>query len=103
MAGTFAIGSKWLFSQEASTVLLFLILCAIGAGAWYGVPAALRQIQAGYESLEIKHAAERNEVETRYLSERKEMREDTKADRQEFRANLEKLGSAVDRLSEKVK
>lgn len=53
---------RWLFGQEANTILLFLIL---GAIAWFAkycvdvaVPAHLRMIQSGYEKVASQHSAE---------------------------------------------
>jgi hypothetical protein len=53
---------RWLFGQEANTILLFLIL---GSIAWFAkycvdtaVPAHLRMIQTGYERVASQHAAE---------------------------------------------
>lgn len=40
--------AEWLSKQNSNTVLLFAILGAIGYGVWYGVPAALDQVQSGY-------------------------------------------------------
>lgn len=57
---------RWLLGQEASTVLLFLIL---GAIAWFAkycldvaVPAHLRMIQSGYEQVATRHSAEVREL-----------------------------------------
>lgn len=53
------IGAKWLSGQRADTVLLFLILGAIVSLGWYGIqygiPAHLRMIQSGYETIESSH------------------------------------------------
>ena len=53
------IGAKWMAGQRADTVLLFAILAAIVSLGWYGIqygiPAHLRQIQSGYETIESSH------------------------------------------------
>lgn len=38
----------YLLKQDSKTVLLFCILGAVGYGAWFGVPAAIGAINAGY-------------------------------------------------------
>jgi hypothetical protein len=61
--------TKWLFSQGVSTILLF----AIGVGVWYGWPAALANIQSGYERMEksqqesFVREREHNETMIRYI------------------------------------
>lgn len=51
------MGARWLFSQQSNTVLLFCILAAIVLlGAYsirYAIPEHLKQIQAGYEKIEV--------------------------------------------------
>ncbi len=84
-----AIWYEWLFGQPAYIVILVSLLAAIAYGTWYGLPAALNQIQAGYEKIDARHA-----------SERKEMREDAKSDRAEFREAIENNTEAIERLTE---
>jgi hypothetical protein len=83
---------KWIFGQPAYIVMLVCLLSAIAYGTWYGLPAALSQIQHGYETIDMRHAAER-----------KEMREDSKADRVEFRTAIENNTKALEKLSEQIK
>ncbi len=82
---------RWLFTQGASTVLLFILVLGLGYGAWYGVPKALDQIQKGYDLLDARHA-----------SERKEVREDAKAERSETREAIKELRSALEKLNDKL-
>lgn len=84
-------GLKWLFGQPAYIVLLFAILASIGYGAWFGFPAAIDKIQAGYEKLDESHRAER-----------KEMREDAKATIDKFDSSLREHTQAIEKLSEKI-
>ncbi len=83
---------RWLFGQPAYIVLLASLLMAIAYGTWYGLPAALSNIQHGYETIDLRHAAER-----------KEMREDSKADRVEFRTAIENNTRALEKLSDQIK
>jgi hypothetical protein len=57
--------SQWLFGQEANTVALFMILAAgAWAGHWaitIGIPAHLKQIQAGYETINNDNNKSREE------------------------------------------
>lgn len=52
-----------LLGQEANTIVLIAILCAIGYSFWWamttGVPAHLSQIQAGYEKIDERHEKSR--------------------------------------------
>ena len=52
-----------LLGQEANTIVLIAILCAIGYLFWWamttGVPAHLSQIQAGYEKIDERHEKSR--------------------------------------------
>lgn len=89
--GSKSIWYEWLFGQPAYIVLLASLMCAIGYGTWYGLPAALSNIQRGYEALDNRHAAER-----------KEMREDAKADRAEFRSAIENNTRALERLAQEI-
>ena len=86
--------SRWLFGQEANTVALFMIL---GAGAWLGhygittgIPAHLKQIQAGYETINSDNNKAREE-------DRKARDDDRKArveDRQAFEKTLDRIEKA---------
>lgn len=53
----------WITGQSFNNVLLVLILCAIAWGGWYSlttvIPAHLRQIQQGYETIDNRHREER--------------------------------------------
>lgn len=60
-----SIAARWLFGQESNTVLLFLILAAIGGGAWYGVPGILRQIHTGYKEINDDNLKARQEADLR--------------------------------------
>jgi hypothetical protein len=91
---------KWLFGRPAYIVMLFCILASVGYGAWYGIPAAIIQIQAGYESLDKRHIEERAAAEARHAAERKEMRDDAKQDRVQFQQAIEKHTQAIERLTE---
>lgn len=50
---------SWLFQQEAQTVLLFLIVIAIGYGTYYAmdkaIPGHLDTIQKGYDRIQQQH------------------------------------------------
>lgn len=50
---------RWLFGQEANTVALYLILAAMGYGAWWsvtvGVPKHLDSIKQGYREVATEH------------------------------------------------
>lgn len=52
-----------LLGQEANTIVLIAILCAIGYSFWWamttGIPAHLSQIQAGYERIDERHEKSR--------------------------------------------
>lgn len=41
--------AAWLSGQSFNNVLLLSILVAIGAGGWYGIPAAINQIHTGHK------------------------------------------------------
>lgn len=84
--------SAMLTGQPIYIILLTGVLGAVGYGAFYGLPAIVTQIQTGYEAMEGRHQ-----------SERKELREDAKAERREFLESVEKVGVAVEKLSEKIK
>lgn len=61
---------KWLAGQSFNNILLIAILTAIGWGSHYGltiaVPAHLRMIQSGYETLDKSHQTERGEMRLMY-------------------------------------
>lgn len=46
---------RWLFGQEANTVALYLILAALGAGAWYGVPLIWKTQNEFYKEMDERH------------------------------------------------
>lgn len=90
-------------------ILAVLILMLIGMVAWVGhyavtsgIPSVVKQIQDGYEQLDKRHVDTFKELNDKHASERREMREDAKADKATFTQAIEKVGSAIDRLSEKV-
>jgi len=82
---------RWIFGQPAYVVLLFALMAAIAYGTWYGLPAALTQIQKGYEVQDSAHREERKEIR----GESKEIREEAKQEKNEFR-------EAIGRIHEKV-
>jgi len=77
---------RWIFGQPAYIVLLASLMAAVGYGTWYGLPAALHDIQRGYEELNTQHHAERKELR----EEASKAREEAKQDRVEFRESLTK-------------
>jgi len=61
---------RWLLGQEATTIILVLILVGLG---WFGkycvdvaIPAHLKQIQVGYELVTSKHNDEVKELRETY-------------------------------------
>lgn len=81
---------SWVFGQPANTVIMVGILASVGYGAWYGVPAAIDQIQEGYNEIDLRHAVER-----------RELREDLKIERTENRQVLKDLTEAIKDLGDK--
>ena len=49
--GEIAFVTRWLTKQNSYFVLLFSILAFLGYLAAYGIPAGIKQIQTGYETL----------------------------------------------------
>jgi flagellar biosynthesis/type III secretory pathway protein FliH len=88
---------RWIFGQPAYIVLLASLMAAVGYGTWYGLPAALHDIQRGYEELNTQHQGERKELR----EETKQAREEAKQDRVEFRDALtksrEELRTAIEK------
>lgn len=58
--------TEWATSQSFNNILLCAILMAIGWGGWYAIttaiPAHLRMIQTGYETIIEEHRAERGRI-----------------------------------------
>lgn len=50
---------KWLFGQEANTVALYVIIAALGFGAWQGVPLIWKTQNEFYEKMDDKHEKSR--------------------------------------------
>lgn len=63
---------EYLAGQPFNNVLLCAILAALGWGAVKMVPAHLKQIQDGYETLDRTAREERKEIETAHRQERKD-------------------------------
>lgn len=55
-------GFRWLFGQEANTVILVMLLASILYGMKYAmdtaIPSHLKQIQAGYQEVAEQHVQE---------------------------------------------
>lgn len=66
---------KWASGQPFNNVLLMTILASFGWACWHGIttaiPSHLKQIQAGYESLDDKHTTEREQSRLDRITERK--------------------------------
>lgn len=88
----------WLFGQPAYIVLLTGILAAIGYGAWYGVPAAVSQIQEGYQQLDARHAEERKE----FRADAKEVRDGFGRAVEKFETAIGQNTRALERLSDRI-
>jgi len=62
--------ATWLTGQSFNNVLLLMILAAIWLGGEYAVktaiPAHLKQIQNGYETIDSRHREERIELREQY-------------------------------------
>lgn len=57
---------KYLSGQEFNNVMLFLILSALGALAWYGTPAMLNQIQQGYDRAQSRYIEDASRIRQSY-------------------------------------
>ena len=88
---TMARAMNWLTGQPAYIVLLVLVLAANGYIVHWamtqGWPSAVKEIQRGYDLINERHRAERQE-----------WRADVQEERAETRQVLDKLGTALDRL-----
>ncbi len=82
---------RWLEQQAVSTVLLFLILAALTYGVRHGVPAAIDQIQKGYERMAQENAKDRQKI-----------RDEFEASRAKFVLSIEGLKEANDRNTDRI-
>ncbi len=112
-SGVLEKATSWAYTQPAYIVLLSAILAAIGYGAWYGVPAALNQVQEGYDQLDRRHVDAVNSINSAHAAERKELRDDAKFERErlseelrsnqnKFTSSIEKAGEAIQRLNDQL-
>jgi cell shape-determining protein MreC len=97
MKGILATAARWLFGQEANTVMLFVLV----GGAFYVirelVPSHLQSIQAGYERIEKSHEGQLNDQRHSFSTIVTQQNETLKAQSQTYEKSLSRIADTFDK------
>ena len=102
MRSVWSVAARWLFGQEANTVMLFLLV----GGAFYVVrhlvPEHLQSIQQGYERIEGSHATQAKEQRDSFATIVTQQNKTLEYQAQTYEKSLSRIADSFDKTMERA-
>ena len=97
--------ARWLFGQEANTVMMFVLVGLLAAGGYYAVttaiPSHLASIQAGYERIDKAHNQQTTEARTAFKDLAAQQTDALIKQGQVFKDSIDRVTTSFDKAMER--
>jgi len=102
MRSVWSVAARWLFGQEANTVMLFMLV----GGSFYVVrhlvPVHLESIQLGYERIEVNHAAQAKDQRDSFATIVTQQNKTLEFQAQTYEKSLSRIADSFDKTMERA-